>query len=368
MSKFEINTKKLQSLVQAVSRCASNNKYAAMTSLIFIELKNNTLSMTTTDMNMYLTVSESEVIGDDVTFTVGITNFSKLVSKTTTDSVSISVSDDEISFTGNGTYKIPIQLDVDGSPISFPTHYINSPEASGEIEVSTIKNIILHNKPSLALTMEAPHLTGYMCTESGYVISADSFNICLNNVETFGKNILLQPKILDILSYSLPEKLTFKISENNILFEGEGIKLFSRTYNESDTNMYPVDKCIGYMDKEYSSKCSFSKHSVANVLDRLSIFIKDNENYAVYMTFTKDGIRFDSMNNSGYEIVPYIGIENFTEYRCCVSVDALRKQVLAREGEYVSMLYGGVSESISIDDGSVRQIIALMRDPRNGGN
>ena len=179
MSQFTVSTRVLQGIVNKAIKAASNSKFSAITSLMNVVVENGKISITTTDCNNYLTISDSIISGEETTFTVGVDLFSKLVSKTSVENIKITVSDDEISFHGNGTYKIPIQLDVDGSKIKYPKHEINNPDYTGTIKNSVIKNIIFHNKPSLAVTMEAPYLTGYLCNVHN-VISADSFNICSN--------------------------------------------------------------------------------------------------------------------------------------------------------------------------------------------
>ena len=175
MGSFSIATGTLKSIVNKASKGASNNKFSAITSLMNVVVEGGKISVTTTDSNNYLTISDSVSTGsDDVSFTVNVDMFSKLVAKTSVDVIKITVNEDVISFVGNGTYKIPIQLDVDGSPIKYPKHDINNPEISGTIKAYVIRSIIFHNKPALALTMEAPYLTGYLCL-GDCVISADSY-------------------------------------------------------------------------------------------------------------------------------------------------------------------------------------------------
>ena len=360
MPKFTINTKKLQQLTNKVAKGASNSKFSAITSLINVSLKDGTLSMTTTDTISYLTLREYDVSGDDMTFTVGVDIFSKLVSKTSAENVTISLADDVVNFTGNGTYKIPIQLDVDGNQIKYPVHIIDNPETQGNIKNSVIKNIILHNKPSLALTMEAPYLTGYLCTEDN-VVSADTFNICINNVSTFGKNVLVSPNVFELLSMCNEEDIGFKILADTVIFETATMKLYSRFMSGCDE--YPLEPIMQYSDREYPSACVVQKTAICNVVDRLSIFIKDNEKNALYMTFTEDGIKFESMNSVGFENVPYQNSEGYKPFTCCIGVDFLKKQMLARSDENVHLYYGDDS-TVAIKDDGVMQFVALMDDPR----
>ena len=360
MSSFVVNTSVLKSIVVKASKGASNNKFSAITSLMNVVVSKGKISVTTTDSNNYLTISDSIVSGEETSFTVSVDTFSKLVAKTSVDQIKIKVDDDVISFTGNGTYKLPIQLDVDGTAIKYPVHEINNPEVSGTIKTSYVKNIIFHNKPSLATTMEAPYLTGYLCSNKN-TISADSYNICLNEIPMFDKKVLIQPIIFEILSMSADEEIGYKIYGRNILFETNGMKYFTVTMDDVDD--YPDETIINICNSEYTSNCTLPKTAVINVIDRLSLFIKDNDINGIYMTFNKNGVSFESITGSGIETIPYQGSNNFSEYTCCIGVDALKKQIAAHSGESVSIYYGS-DNSIAIKDDNITQVISLMDDPR----
>lgn len=360
MGSFSIETGTLKSMVTKASKGASNNKFSAITSLMNVVVSGGKIHITTTDSNNYLTITDSVMSGDDLSFTVNVDMFSKLVAKTSVDVIKITADDDKISFSGNGTYKIPIQLDVDGSPIRYPNHDINNPETSGTVKASVIKSVIFHNKPSLALTMEAPYLTGYLCMPD-CVISADSYNICLSEYDMFDRGVLLPPVVLELLSMSAEEDIAYKIYGNNIMFETNSMKLFAVMMDGFDD--YPEQTIRGICSAEYPSSCTLPKNAIISVIDRLSLFIKDNDVNGVYMTFTKNGVTFESINGNGIETIPYQGSNGFTDYTCCIGVDSFRKQIAAHSGESINIYYGN-ENSVSIIDDNITQVVSLMDDPR----
>lgn len=360
MESLTIKTGTLQNLMSKAVKGASNSKFNVLTSLMHVELENGVLSLTTTDSDNYLTLKQNDVTGDNLSFTVNVNTFSKLVFKTSSENIKISVTDDTISVSGNGTYKIPIQLDVDGSEIKYPTHEINNPEYSGTVKTSVLKTIVQYNKPSLALTMEKPYLTRYMCAED-CVISGDEYNICRNNVSTFGTKILVSPVVMELLCMCEEEDISYKIYQNNALFETNSMKLFAMLSDGVDE--YPVDLIKGITEAEYPSDCVIPKTTMINVIDRLSIFINDDDQNGLYMTFTKDGIKMESMKNDGVESVPYQGSNNFKDFTCCVGVDSFRKQLASRSGESVHIYYGDDS-TLTLKEGNIIQVISLQEDPR----
>lgn len=361
MSSFSIKTLTFQNLVNKASKGASNSKFNAITSLMNVVVEGGKVFVTTTDSDSYLTVSDSVSSSDSerIEFTVNVDTLVKLISKTTAENIKITVTDDLITFVGNGTYKIPIQLDVDGSPIRYPENTLDSNQeidASGEIKTSIIKDIVLHNKLSLATTFEAPYLTGYLCLEDK-VISADTFNICINNKTLFGKKVLLPPNMFDLLTMCSEETISFKIAGNTILFESDSLKLFGHPMEGMDD--YPVDTILHLDNNKYESSCTLSKSTILSVLDRLSLFIKDTDQNGAYFTFTRDGLKCESINRDGLESVPYQGSKDFKEFTCLINIDSFKKQLASRQGESFNLEYGH-PDTIRITDDSVHQIMALL--------
>lgn len=364
MSKFTIKTSKLQSMLNKAIKCSGNGAVNVLTAMVHVELKNNVLKLTTTDINNYFTVIANDVAGDDTDFTVSVEKFSKLVSKTSTEEITLSVNDEYISITGNGTYKIPLQFDVNGEAIRYPEHIINTPDEEGTIKVSTIKNIILHNKPELAVTDEEPCLTGYFCTDES-VASADTFNICRNDVKTFNSDVLVQPLVLDLLSMTSDEEITYKLCDNDVLFESASVKLFSHLMSGKDKYaklMRVVNECA---DKEYTSYCVLPKTALLNVIDRLSLFICDNDENGVYMTFTQNGVKVETINGSGIESIPYQSSDNFKDFRCLIGVDSLKRQLSSVLGEAVNIYYGGDSKTVTFKQDNAIHVISLLKDGKD---
>ena len=359
MSSFTVKTETFQNMLNKVSKCASRSKFSVLTNLVNVVLKNNKLSLTTTDTNNYLTVSET-VTGEDTSFTVNVETFTKLISKISTDSITIELTNDTIIVKGNGTYKLPIQLDVDETPIKYPVKTINNPEKQGVIKTSVIKNIILNNKSSVAITMENPYLTGYLCTEDS-VISADAFNVCVYNIDTFGTTLLISPVVFDLLSMASEEEITYKISDSFIMFETNNLTLFSSLMEGADK--YPLETVQELMATEYPSKCVLPKTELLNIIDRLSLFINDNDQNGVYLTFTKSGLKVESTRGDGIENVPYQGSENFVDYTCFANVDSLKRQISCKLGECINLCYGDPDTLMIVQD-NVKQLSSLMTDDR----
>lgn len=354
--KLRIKTDLLQDMVNKASKGSTNNKMIPLTSLMSIVAENGKVSITTSDAVNFFTLSEVADVAEPFSVVVKVELFSKLVAKTTSDYITLELTGTSLSFTGNGTYKIELPLDEEGGLITFPSTTFTGDSQKGTLKLSTVKSIILSNKPALATSMDEPALTGYYCS-TGKVISADSFNICINKLETFPQNVLIAPIIFDLLSISDAEDINYEYTPDVIVFTTPKMRLYARTMKGIES--YPAEAVESLTQNPFPSNCTLPKTAFVNVLDRLSLFIADFDVNGVYLNFTNEGVKVSSTRATATELIPYQGSENFSPYTCLVQVDALKKQISARTGELVNLHYG-VDGAIKIVDNNITQIIALI--------
>ena len=359
--KLKIKSIILKDIVNKVIKASTNNKMVPLTSLISINVKNGIINVVASDAINYFEVSAECSASEDFSVVVRGELFSKIVSKTTSEFITLELTNNVLNFTGNGTYKIDLPLDEEGQLIKYPVYWtMGDITESGTIKLATIKSAILANKPALALTPEAPYLMNYYCGDS--IVSADSYNICINKVKVFENPLLLSSMILDLLSLFTAETIEYKSDGSRIAFTSGSMKLYAKA--QKDIEEYPIDAIMGYTETNLPSSCAVSKSQLLAVVDRLSLFISEYDVDAVYLDFTKEGLRITSKNNSGSEIITYQESQNFEPFVCLVSVEALRKQANARSGDILYMQYG-LNNALKFIDNDVIHIVALLEDDSN---
>lgn len=357
---LKLKTSKLQEMVSKAIKGASNNKMIPITSLMAIECKNGSLTITTTDAANTLKIMDPKVEGTDFYVVVETEVFSKLVAKTTTETITLTLNkNSSLEFKGNGTYHIDLPFDEEGQPIKFPTYKFDESVDKHAIAASTIKSILLANKAAIADTMEVPCLTGYYFSDK--IITTDTFKVCSNEIKIFPSKVLLPSDLVDLLSIFDDEKISVQREGNKILFSSPTIALFG--YELDGIEDYPAQAIEAYLQTEFASVCKLPKAALMNVLDRLALFVTTYDKNGVYMTFTIDGVQFTSKKNNGVELIKYQGSENFQAFTCCVDIELMKSQVSAQEGEIVELWYGH-DQAIKMVSGKITQITALLEDDR----
>ena len=363
---LKIKTSELQEMVSKAVKCVSNNKLIPLTSLMSLRVKDNILTLTTTDATNYFYVSKHEKVDcEDFEVSVMADLFTKLVQKTTAEITTITVNGGVMKVQGNGSYTMELPLDENGGTIKFPKKVKEDVEwePAGVVKLSTIKNILAVNKASLADNMEFPVLTCYYCGDK--VITSDRKKICSTDIKVFENPMVITAALMDLLGALTEEDIEVLISEDDVIYQTEHDKIYAPITGGVET--FPVDAINKLVEQDFSSVCRVSRSAVMNVIDRLSLFVVPYDKHGIYLTFNQDGVLFSSKKSSGQELVPYISSENFEPYTCCIDIEMLRSQISTQDAEEIELYYGS-EVAVKMVNKNITQIVALLQDDRLEGN
>lgn len=366
--KLTINTAQFQSMVAKAVKGAGMNNDLLITQLMSISLKNNQLTLKTTDNNNYLYVRQDKVAGDDFEVVVTVDKFSKLISKLTCENVTLEISEaksgelDKLVIKGNGKYVIELPYDEEGELIEFPDPVEETTEDfwnSTELQLTTVKHILNTAKAALLVGKDD------MCYSDYYVgnrvVATDTYKICGIDIKIFDEPKLISPQLMDLLDVMTSENIDVRYKDDIVIFETGDIIVYGVV--DEGIEEYKIDAISGLIDEEFPSSCKIEKQALMQMLDRLSLFVDVFDKNSVYLTFTNEGLMVSSKQDSGSEIIPYSASDNFSDYTCCLDIDLFKTQVKAYQSDVIEMFYGK-ENSIKLVYGTTKQIIALADDDR----
>lgn len=361
--KFSIKTDKLKDIIARAIKGAGNNKLIPITSLMAIEVKENKLTVTTTDATNYLYVIEDKIVADDFYVVVDATTFSKLISKLTCENVTLEVKTGTwmLEVKGNGSYKIELPLDENGEPIKYPDPVskmkLDDDTKVGTINKSTINVILETIKPALATTLENPCYTGYYVGNK--VLATDTYKIASMDVALFDDAKLVSPEMFDLLAVMTSEKITVDVIGNEVVYSTPECVVYGKFMEGLDE--YAVDAISALVDTEFNSYCSVPKSELMQLLDRLSLFVGTYDKNAINLTFTNTGLQVSSKAASGVEIINYIASNNFKDFTCSVDIQMLTQEVKSISNDVIEIHYGE-DNAIKMVDGNITIIVALLEE------
>ena len=367
--KLKINTQEFQNMVAKATKGASVGNIS-LTQLMSISLKENTLTLITTDGPNFLYVTKDKVAGDDFSVVVPVEKFSKLISKLTCEDVTLEVveKDGELAklvVRGNGKYEIELPYDEEGDLVEFPDPIAEIVDGDDEgwdnteVNLSTIRLVLSTAKAALMTGSEALCYTGYYCGDR--IVTTDTYKICGIDVNMFDEPKLIPVELMDLLDLMTEEKVTVTYKDDTFIFETKNISVLGHTLEGIED--YQIEAISSLLDEKFSSSCKVEKSELLRMLDRISLFVDVFDKNSVYLTFTKEGLEVSSKKDSGAEVIPYKESTKFKPYTCCLDIELFKTQVKASPADIVEILYGK-DNSIKFVNGNVKQVLALADDDR----
>lgn len=363
--KLTIKTEKLKEMVSRSVRGVGNNKLIPITSLIAVEVKNNKLTLITTDATNYLYVVEDKIVADDFYAVVDANTFSKLISKMTSENVTLEIKSglNVLEVHGNGNYKIELPLDENGAPIKYPDPVVGldlSSATEKTINRTTIQVILDTIKPALAVTLENPCYTGYYV--GNQIVATDTYKIASMDVDLFGAKKLVSPEFMELLSVMNTEKITAMFTDTDIVCSTPDCIVYGKFMDGIED--YAIDAIMDLVNTEMTSFCSIPKNAILQLLDRLSLFVGTYDKNAIHLTFTQDGLQVSSKAANGVELINYVASDNFKDFTCAIDIQMFTNEVKSIQNDVIELYYGE-DNAIKMTDGNITIIVALLEDDIN---
>ena len=286
--KFEISTTKFQELLNKASKCTAHDSMARdrrITTHVGVELKDGVLSLTTTDGTNCLFVSEPNVVGEDFYFMTEIDRFLKLVSKITSDTVVVELSDKYAIIRGNGTYKL--EVTVEGGEIAkYPVSSdpLSGLNKIGEVSLADIKTILAGVKPSLEVKDDSiPFYKHYYVGD--IVIGTD-----MVKASTYKKKLLddtprlVNVNMMNLLGMMTEETIEAYADATSLGFKGDNCMIYGvMPSGLGDFNVAGVESLLS---QEYPIGCKLNRSELVGALDRIKLFVNPFDDGVITLHFT----------------------------------------------------------------------------------
>lgn len=356
--KLTIKTATFKDMVAKVAKGVGNNKLLPLTSMIGISLADNVLTLTSSDGTNYLYIKQDKIDGDDFNITVPAELFTKLISKMTSENITLVLNDKILEVKGNGKYSIELELDEDGELIDYPDPLADVKLKKAEkINHSTVLEILAKLKPSLATTQEMPQYTGYYAGDN--IIATDTIQIAGLKTRLFKNDVLIAPEYLNLFEVVQNEKIDAYLQDDLIICKTKDCVIYGHIMEDIDD--YQYDALVERIETDFPSSCKLPKGELLQVLDRLSLFVTKYDNNGIQLTFTKEGLQISSKADSGIELIPYIESKDFKDFTAAIDITMLLAQLKTVDEEAVYLEYGD-EDCLKIAENNTTLILAYLGD------
>lgn len=358
MSKLTISTTQLQVLVNKANQAVSNNKFIEITEKIGIKYTSDGLMLIATDgtNTLYVTGSELEETSD-INVAVNAETFVKLVSKLTSDMTTLETTDNALIVRANGAYKIPLSLDDNGEVLSFPDLTLDNLESVGTISTANIQTIISSLKSSLSDNAGSVYANYYV---GDCVCSSDTKMMSIYDCDLVsGKQYMFDRAFVDLLAIAGSDiSLSYSQDKNMLVAQADNFTLTSKAI--TDTSNFNVDAVKKFSAIEQECYCKIRKKELLDLLDRLSLFVGKYDDGAITLEFGQAEMCVSSLSSTGIEHIAYTECKNTKDMTVKININRLMTMLKSYTSDLVDLYYGH-DICIKLVDGTVTQVVALMR-------
>lgn len=309
MSEIKVKTSLFKEAVTKAFKGSGRIDSLMLTSILGIEAKDGDIILTTTDNTNFLTVKIKNAVEDKTNnFYVSIDSelFTKLVTKTDSDFVTLKVENDALLFTGNGAYNMPLIIDPEeGSFVRIPTiNFVDENSKKLKINVEDIKKIIQYNKGSVSKDLKNGVYVNY-CIDNSKVYTYNDNTACITKVAINSDKLLLSQSLVNLLAVLDDKEITVSIDDNKVKFETTNV-IVAGTLAEGAQD-YSSESFDGLIDETYkSNSVKINKAFLLNTLDRIALFIDINDDGAIELSFSNEGLFIKNKNGSVCEKIAYL--------------------------------------------------------------
>lgn len=336
-----------------------------------IAVKNDVLTLITTDGSNQLRVNHKIEDSSDFYTIVNAETFSKLVGKSVTEYIELENKENYLQIKANkGTYKLDISINEDGEIIRFPD-VKNVEKESKTINVEILKNQLKTAKESVAKTLEVPCLTGYYIANN--VITTDRQLICSIENNNFDETLLISNEMAELIQL-IDEPFAGLLKENNdIIIYTDTITISGKELEGKE--LYPVSQITDLLQKNaYQNTIKVNKKELLSVLDRMNLFVTNYDKNGVKLAFTKEALLVKSQKSNAQELID-AECTSDSEFDVLVDIEMLKSQIQTISTDTVEIQYGlppkiqivegneievDQNKSIKIVDGNCTHIISLL--------
>lgn len=255
-----MQTKEFLKAIDTIHSLIAYNPIKPMTGLVEFYAKDGKMKLGGTDglTTVVVKIDCEEEVDNAV---VSLTTILKLVKLTSTESISIKNMGKYVEFTGNGKYKIPIQVEADGSALQLPLSM--KPMLDGKIySVDEFEKAVKRNKVAVYSGDDHEEFALYHNRDGMLVTTNSAILAITNGVDLPAGDI--KPFIIESLSKLDGELLMneYRVSCGNVEIQ----------FNNKVWNSFPVDMVKSFLDIEFISPIDVDKKILLNTIKRQSIF------------------------------------------------------------------------------------------------
>ncbi|MFW6016667.1 MAG: hypothetical protein ACOCRK_09535 [bacterium] len=343
---MKLQTKELNNCLNKIKKLVGSNSNIELCDYIELNLVGEELYITSTDMTNYITASMEVKEGEDnFKQVVEGQKLINLVKSIDEDIVELIDKEDYVLLKSNGKYKL------DCLKQEYPDYEI-TPDTIVDINKSDLLTILDRHNGIIAEDMAVPELTGYKISTEN-VITLDGIQMAITDINIFEDTdleedieLLVPDNLLQLVTLFKDfdnDNIKLHMTEDSLLFENGNLSIFGGVLHGIED--FPE---LGmYFDLDFDNKITVKRKRVARLLDRMSLFVTEEQKYAVNIISDNRGLVLQDEDEKAKEKLTKLKVQSEGQFKCYVDINNIINFVDNLDTEKVTLMY---------DDGDVIKV------------
>ena len=354
MNNITLKTEELQGVCSKILSAVDSNGLSEITETVELVLKDNNLYLQVTNREYFVKIKLSTNISEEFHATVHAELFLKLISKITTELVTLEVSNKSLIITGNGKYELP--LVYEGNDIlKLPEININNVTNNFTINGSILNSINIYNSKQLAMgNIVNPIQSLYYVDQEGAITFTTG--ACVNKFK-LDKDVklLLNLKLVKLFKlFKSSNDVDFTIGQDQVSQEIIQTKVKFKTsdieltavlpMNDNAVSKVPVTAIRDRAFKDYDYTAVINRDGLLQAINRLFIFSSNSSSidrtFGIF-EFSKDSVIIKDMNKINNEKIVYSNEIQISEnYTAVLDFGDVKSILESSTDEYINISFG----------------------------
>lgn len=297
--KFTVNQREMIYALNILTRAISAKTTMEILKGIFIEAKDNHLTMKTNDLSLSIIIEIPALVETEGVTVIESNLFNDIVRKLPDDAITIEKMTDHIQLIcSQSQYKLMMMDDE-----TFP----QIPERTDGIQIvinqSVFSNMIKMTNFAVSRDETRAILTGSLLEVKNNVmklVSIDGYNIAIKKVILNNApdcSVIVPGRTLNeiqkIIGYNVDDEITLTVGNNYITFEFDNVKIISKVLEGEYIKYEQV------IESDFGIEVEVDNREFYDAIDRAALMANQSRSYIVIFDFDKDHVTITSQSEMG---------------------------------------------------------------------
>lgn len=349
-----LKTEELQKVCSKILSAVDSNGLSEITETVELVLKNKDLFLQVTNREYFIKIKLSTNIEEDFHATVHAELFLKLISKFTTELITLEISDKSLIISGNGKYELP--LVYSGNEIlKLPEITIKNVTNSFSISGSILNSISIYNSKQLTMgNIVNPIQSLYYIDQEGAITFTTG--ACVNKFKLDNDvKLLLNSKLVKLFKlFKSTNNVEFTIGQDTVSQDISQTKVKFKTSDIELTAILPMnDNAVSKMPvtairerafKDYDYTVVINRNELLQTINRLFIFSASSSSidrtFGIF-EFNSSSVTIKDINKINTETVKYSNEINITDtYINVLDFGDIKSILESSSDDYINISFG----------------------------